>query len=82
MTAKCANPSCSVPFNRLGRGRLFRFEVRSPSRALQGHPGHSLQHEVGPCFSVFLVVREVQLDHNSELQLRKRISRPTDTGSS
>ncbi len=28
MTAKCANPLCSVPFHRLGHGKLFRFEVR------------------------------------------------------
>jgi hypothetical protein len=33
MTAKCANPSCSVPFHRLRGGKLFRFEVRLPSEA-------------------------------------------------
>jgi hypothetical protein len=31
VTQKCANPSCAVPFHRLGRGKLFRFEVKSPS---------------------------------------------------
>lgn len=38
MTAKCANPACSVPFHRLGRGKLFRFEVRSPSEPCRDVP--------------------------------------------
>jgi len=27
MVAKCANPSCNVPFRYLSEGRLFRFET-------------------------------------------------------
>ena len=27
MVGKCSNPSCSVPFRRLGRGKLFAFET-------------------------------------------------------
>lgn len=28
MIEKCANPSCSRPFRRLGRGRVYAFETR------------------------------------------------------
>lgn len=38
MTAKCANPLCSVPFHRLGHGRLFRFEVRPSSEPCRDVP--------------------------------------------
>jgi len=38
MTAKCANPSCSVPFHRLRGGRLFRFEVHVPSNSCHDVP--------------------------------------------
>lgn len=38
MTAKCANPSCSVPFHRLRGGRLFRFEVQLPSSSCRDLP--------------------------------------------
>jgi hypothetical protein len=38
MTAKCANPSCSVPFHRLGRGKLFRFDLRSRSEPCRDIP--------------------------------------------
>ncbi len=38
MTSKCANPSCSVPFHRLGGGKLFRFEVRLPSQSCRDVP--------------------------------------------
>ena len=38
MTAKCANPQCSVPFYRLGGGKLFRFEVREPSEPCRDIP--------------------------------------------
>lgn len=38
MTAKCANPACSVPFHRPGRGKVFRFEVRSPSEPCRDVP--------------------------------------------
>jgi hypothetical protein len=38
MTTKCANPACSVPFHRLGRGKLFRFEVKSPSEPCRDVP--------------------------------------------
>ena len=27
MVAKCANPSCNVPFRHLSEGRLFQFET-------------------------------------------------------
>jgi hypothetical protein len=33
MVEKCANPSCSTPFRRWGRGKLFAFEVRASSRS-------------------------------------------------
>lgn len=29
MVEKCANPACSAPFQRLGRGKLFAFEIRT-----------------------------------------------------
>jgi hypothetical protein len=29
LIGKCANPSCSAPFGRLGRGKLFVFETAS-----------------------------------------------------
>ena len=38
MLSKCANPTCSVSFRRLGCGRLFRFEVRSPSKPCRDVP--------------------------------------------
>ena len=38
VTAKCANPACSVPFHRLERGKLFRFEGRSPSEPCRDVP--------------------------------------------
>jgi hypothetical protein len=38
MTTKCANPACSVPFHRLGRGKLFRFEVKSSSEPCRDVP--------------------------------------------
>lgn len=38
MTAKCANPSCPVPFHGLHAGRLFRFEVRLPSSSCRDVP--------------------------------------------
>lgn len=38
MTTKCANPVCSVSFHRLGRGKLFRFEVKSPSKPCRDVP--------------------------------------------
>lgn len=38
MTAKCANPSCSVPFHRLRGGKLFRFEVRLPCESCRDVP--------------------------------------------
>jgi hypothetical protein len=33
MVEKCANPSCSTPFRRVGRGKLFAFEVRASGRS-------------------------------------------------
>lgn len=41
MLSKCANPTCSASFRRLGSGRLFRFEVRSPSEPCRDVP-HSV----------------------------------------
>lgn len=41
MLSKCANPKCSASFRRLGSGRLFRFEVRSPSEPCRDVP-HSV----------------------------------------
>jgi hypothetical protein len=38
MLSKCANPKCPVSFRRLGRGRLFRFEVRLPSKSCRDVP--------------------------------------------
>ncbi len=38
MTTKCANPACSVLFHRLGHGKLFRFEVKSPSEPCRDVP--------------------------------------------
>lgn len=38
MVGKCANPLCSVPFRRLGHGKLFRFEARSPSVSCRDLP--------------------------------------------
>jgi hypothetical protein len=29
MLEKCANPACCTPFRRLGRGKLFAFEIRA-----------------------------------------------------
>jgi hypothetical protein len=31
MVEKCVNPLCSTPFRRLGRGKLFAFEARTPA---------------------------------------------------
>jgi hypothetical protein len=31
MVAKCANPSCSVPFLRMGHGKLFRYVPKRSS---------------------------------------------------
>jgi hypothetical protein len=31
MIERCANPICSAPFRRLGRGKLFAFEGRTPA---------------------------------------------------
>ena len=41
MLSKCANPTCSASFRRLGSGRLFRFEVRSLSEPCRDVP-HSV----------------------------------------
>ncbi len=35
MVHKCANPSCSVTFHRLGDGRLFVVEIADGSRRLE-----------------------------------------------
>ena len=47
MTAKCANPTCSVPFYRLGRGKLFRFEVRSVSEPCRDVPDNVCRTKSG-----------------------------------
>ncbi len=39
MLAKCANPSCSQSFHRLGHGRLFRLEPDSASNGGAAEPG-------------------------------------------
>lgn len=57
MTAKCANPSCSVPFHRLGRGKLFRFEVRSPSEPCRDIPDTVCSTKSGRA-SVFFWLRD------------------------
>ncbi len=41
MISHCANPECAVPFHYLRGGRLYRFEVRSPSE-----PCHDLPNAV------------------------------------
>ncbi len=38
MISQCANPACSRPFHSLGRGHLFRFEVRHPSEPCRDIP--------------------------------------------
>ncbi len=39
MLAKCANPSCSESFHRLGQGRLFRLEPDSSRNGGAGETG-------------------------------------------
>lgn len=31
MISQCANPACDVPFHYLRGGRLYRFDIKSPS---------------------------------------------------
>jgi hypothetical protein len=57
MIAKCANPSCSVPFLYLREGKLFRMEVDSPRDPLgpellgSPKPVRKIEHFwlCGPC---------------------------------
>lgn len=49
MVEKCANPNCEIPFRYSSSGRLFAFEVRSPSGPCKDvprticdkHPSHA-----------------------------------------
>jgi hypothetical protein len=41
----CANPECAVPFHYLRGGRLYRFEVRSPSEPCQDLPNAICSHK-------------------------------------
>jgi len=38
MISHCANPDCKLPFHYLRGGRLYRFDVRSPSEPCQDVP--------------------------------------------
>src|SRR5690349_15953906 len=45
MISHCANPDCAAPFHYLRGGRLYRFEVKSPSSPCSDVPNAIYSHK-------------------------------------
>lgn len=63
MLSKCANPTCSASFRRLGSGRLFRFEVRSPSEPCRDVPHSVCNTKSGHASVFFWLCENCKLTH-------------------
>jgi len=63
MLPKCGNPTCSACFRRLGSGRLFRFEVRSPSEACRDVPHSVCNTKSGHASVFFWLCENCKLTH-------------------
>ncbi|HEU5335098.1 MAG TPA: hypothetical protein VFU27_04000 [Terriglobales bacterium] len=44
MLAKCANPTCSVPFRYLHEGKLFRLDLGAGPPSASGHVPRQVQY--------------------------------------
>ena len=61
MISKCANPACSVPFQYLRDGKLFRMEFRPPAhgpKMMGSAKSAKIEHYwlCGPCSSSYTMV--------------------------
>lgn len=52
MISHCANPDCATPFHYLRGGRLYRFEVKSPSSPRSDVPTAIYSHKA-PLVTVY-----------------------------
>ena len=62
---RCAVPFCSVPWHKMGEGKLFLFHVEDPK------PGHAKTEKVWLCENCF-EYWDVSLDRDGEIVLSPR----------
>lgn len=83
MLSKCANPTCSASFRRLGSGRLFRFEVRSPSEPCRDVPDSVCSAKSGRASVFFWLCKNCKLTHTLSFDSARGLTVqpvPTDHG--
>ena len=64
MVGRCANPECGIPFRYYRDGKLFRFELSTPSTALTVRPEAATRRRIedfwlcGACASTMTLISE------------------------